>query len=656
MTDKTIPVDVEWALQGKTLGRAGFQVLACSNGHLSQEDFSELIGRFSPGTLANLPQVSVSYLTSGIGRGRVHYLGMAIHKWAADVHTIGGELPERDDDNRPVVVTRYFCVPYQPLADAALSHWALYEMFDDLLLSTTGGPLLRVNFPARSEPPVIDALAMQSAGRLLTGRPVCVLGAESATMAERLAFIDAVASLLPYGFRTRLAATTWLRSAQRDDRFRLFFSDDARDADQPYDVVYWGNPERTALTPRDGYAYAYGRWLADTGGPLDTLARLTTPRSFNSKEVFESLDELGLSEPPEAHEPGSPSPPSPPEPESYSAAPPPEPTSRSLASRFMPSGGKLNIDQVLRDCVAYLKSQRMVDLNTAAGRLKSQARSRISPEDRVRYQLFIKEQFLFRRIEGFDKTEKKLREALLRVAFITPLTYPDYCLIEDSTGAESPDQPLLRLIEDAGMSDTDMRIRSVVYAQLQDAAIGQKLYHWYMSAQVTAPYMINMVAGQWHRPRHAFYASAITADLMERMNCDPSLIRKILQHHSYLARLLENVGAGRDNKQVSILSTFLKSAYPNRLFEKDIRQVLIDNAERPSPALLVAVLLHLAHPEDAQRAREAYVFRMTQAMNLHSETHQALRPLLAFADGQPGDSAWNHDSGLESPYGIEPYG
>ena len=59
-------------------------------------------------------------------------------------------------------------------------------------------------------------------------------------------------------------------------------------------MVYWGRPERTALTPGDDYAYTYGRWLADTVGQLEALAQLTTPRSFSREDVFTSLDEIGL--------------------------------------------------------------------------------------------------------------------------------------------------------------------------------------------------------------------------------------------------------------------------------------------------------------------------------------------------------------------------
>jgi hypothetical protein len=631
VTDKTIPVDVEWALQGKTLGRAGSRVLACSNGELSMENFTELIGRFSLGTPDKLPQVSVSYLTSGTRPGREYYLGMAIHDWAADVQTDGGELLERDDDNRPVAVTTYFCVPYQPLADAGVSYQAMYREFRSIRLTTTSGPRLRVEFPVRTGLPAINALAMQSAGRLLTGRPVCVLGADSATMAERLEFIGAVAALLPYGFRTRLAAASWVRPTHRDHRFRLCFSAAKRDANPPDDLVYWGFPERTALTPDDDYAYAYDRWLAETVGKLENLARLTKPRSFNREEVFESLDEIGFphSEPdkirsrrpePDKSEPDEPEP------------QPPSPLTTVKGANF-------DVDQLLRDCADSIQPVQVPGLNTAITRLKARPRSTVSHEERVRYQEFIKEHHLFRHDEALGGYEPKLREALLNVAFSPPLSYADYCVIEDSLLPGFPDETLLRKIADMEMSD--WLIRAVVYGQLPVKERIKKLIDWHKTAKVTPDELISTAAGKWNRPYHAHFAIVMTADLMTRVKWDYLLVRSVLQRHSYLARPLQiaGYGYGKDDAQVETLKIFLNTAYPGGLGERDIRQILLEAAEPPSPALLAAILIQLASQEDAQLAREAYVSRMTLAMNLKPETLEVLKSRLPFANGRRSGSA-----------------
>jgi hypothetical protein len=644
MSGKTISVDVQWALQGKTLDRAGYQVLACSAGELSKENFTELINRFSLGTPDKLPQVSVSYvtLTSGTRPGREHYLGMAIQKWAADVRTDGDELLERDDDGRAVAVTAYFCVPYQPPAEITVSYESIYQKFNGVWLGTTSRPPLPVELPARTSLPVPSALAMQAASRLLTGRPVCVLGAESTTVEERLAFIEAVSQMVPYGFRTRLTAATWVRATQRDHRFRLFFSAAKRDGDPPDGVVYWEQPELTALTSRDDYAYAYNQWLANTVGQLDLLARLTAPRSFTEHDILEALDEIGVQGRPSVQKRWGdkradnrrPTP----EPVPAPAPPPPAPSPKQKRSG-------LDIEQLLRECAECGRPPlNLPDLHIAITRLKSQGRSgKIGPEERCRYQQIIKEEHLFRRNQSIGELEPKLRDALFKVAFTTQLSYEDYCLIEDScltedsSGALYPDWDLLRMIMDTGMSD--LRIKAVVYAPLPLEETRKNLDRWYKSGQVHAVELINTAASPWHRPSHAFLASVIVVDYLNRMHCEPDLMRKVLHGHSYLAYLLQTVGEGHDNSQVAMLSTFLKAAYPDALTERDIRQILTGNEHPPSPALLIAVLLRI-HPKNtllAQQAREAYVFSTTMTMRLNGDIHQALSLRLYFADEWPGD-------------------
>jgi hypothetical protein len=628
VTEK-IPVSAEWALQGKTLGRAGARVLACSTGTLSMENFTELIGRFSLGTPDELPQVSVSYLTSGTHPGRVYYLGMAIHRWAPDVQTDGGELLARDDDKRPVATTTYFCIPYQPPADITLSYKTMYQEFNGISLSLTSAPPLQVEFPPeRTCLEAVSLLAMQSASRLISGRPVCVLGGESTTVAERLAFIDAVTQLLPYGLRTRLAAATWVRPTHRDHRFRLFFSAEKRDAKPPDDFVYWGQPEATALTPQDDYAYMYYQWLVGTVGQLEVLARLTTPRSFSREDILQSLDDIGIrlpasDEETQDHEQKAPA--------------------ATRKPRFRRIG--LDVDQILHNCAASLQTSNVPELNTAVTRLKASAKS-IIPADRPSYQEIIREEHLFRHSEALGGIQTKLRDALFKVAFPAPLSYKDYCLIEDSClgaaspGTESPDGELLRMI--AGTAMADLRIRVVVYGQLPTAETRRLLDGWYRSFQMTAVELINTAAAAgWHRPVHALHASVIAADLMSHVACDPDLTRRVLRSQGYLSRLLQTAGDGHDNTQVYVLSWFLKTAYPDGLREDAVRSILIGREDPPSPALLAAVLLQITpgNTHVAELAREAYVFSTVKAMHVEAKTHSSLEQRLPFADGWPADRA-----------------
>ena len=262
---------------------------------LSVENFTEAIGRFSmgtPETLPNaLPQVTISYLRS---RDRSSHLALAIHRLASDAHP-DGQLTATDDDGRPVVTTSYYCVRYDPVAERAVSYRDMYEAFAAVPLRPANGPVLSVEMTAATDPGAIDSLAVQAAALLLTGRPVCVLGAalQTTSMTDRLAFIDTVMSLLPYGFRARMTAATWTRATNQNHRFRLFFSGARRDAKDPDNVVYWGHPEQTIIDRSDTYAHDYFSWL--TTGPatekLSLLAGLTQPRSLaNPPDVLEALD------------------------------------------------------------------------------------------------------------------------------------------------------------------------------------------------------------------------------------------------------------------------------------------------------------------------------------------------------------------------------
>jgi hypothetical protein len=624
----TVTVDVEWALHGK-VWRTGFRVLACSSGDLSTHNFTELIGRFSIGTPDDLPQVSVSYLTYGTAPSRGHYLGMAIHDWAANVRTDGEGLPERDDDGRPVVVTTYFCVPYQPLADAAVSYQDLHDQLSNIRLATASGPPLQVAFPARTELPAISSLAMQTASRLLAGRRVCVLDARSTTVAERLEFIDAVAALLPYGFRTRLAAATWVRPTHRDHRFRLWFSDAKRDADPPDDVVYWRRPETTELTPDDDYAYAYGRWLDDAGDqPYGILARLTKPRSFTSADVLESLDDIGM-----GRRTRSKRPPNTGESE--------EPPARVVELPRGPADDIVAFEEILRECASHLRPVNVLSLTIAIRRLKARARHRISPEERERCRTLIREHHLFRHDEDLGALEGALRDVLFKIAFDPPLSYQDYCLIEDSLGDVSPDLKLLKKITSATMSD--VQIEAVVYGQLLARGEQPRLDDWPKSRGMAATDLtvglIDAVAGSWHRPRHALHASMAASEYAMRVPSDPLPLREVLNRHRYLARLLQTVAG--DQNQVSVLIRLLRAAYPGELGQGDIRQILFDNPDPPTQALLVAILCQPApwrNPELAREAREAYVTRTFLAMDLQPDLLRNLESRLPIPGSSPGGS------------------
>src|SRR6202034_1778978 len=102
-----------------------------------------------------------------------------------------------DETGRLVVFTSYFCAPYLPLASAAIGYLPLYLALRPVKLAPQDGGPLRITLTEVAATTVTPgtaatALARQVAARLLTGSPICVLGAGAASLTDRLQFIDAV--------------------------------------------------------------------------------------------------------------------------------------------------------------------------------------------------------------------------------------------------------------------------------------------------------------------------------------------------------------------------------------------------------------------------------------------------------------------------------
>ena len=287
VTGGLVEIDAQWALHGENADSMGYHVLACTKGALSRANFVDALSRFHLGTVDSLPQVSVSHARLG-DQPDEGYLALAIHEFAA-----GGRRAVRDRQGRPITYTSYFCLPYRPLAERAIGYQSLYEALRAVTLPETDGPPLRVTITApASRILIIDPLAMRVAALLLTGRPVCVLGADSTSTDERLRFIDTVMGFLPYGLRASMAAATWTRATHGSHKFRLFFSSAPRLGSQPDHVVTWGEPDRVAIP--DGPPAEYLGWLEETVAPLARLTEATPEMRFGTKDVLQVL-KLALS-------------------------------------------------------------------------------------------------------------------------------------------------------------------------------------------------------------------------------------------------------------------------------------------------------------------------------------------------------------------------
>jgi hypothetical protein len=615
VTGEPIAVSAQWALHGKNAGDEGYRILAYSTGDLGRDHFADALSRFQLGALDKLPQVSVSYAQHGTRPG-ASYLALAVHWFAREGQRFADGVLPFDNHGRDTAFTSYFCMPYRKLAEGAVTYLNMYEALRAITLPVLNGPPRELTIAApASQIPGIDDLAMRVAALLLTDTPVCVLGAEETGMDDRLRFIDAVMGLLPYGFRTRMTAATWTRATYREHRFRLFFSSAPRVGEQPDHVVTWGEPDLVRIP--DGAPGEYFDWLVDKVSPLAVLPGLTTEVGFGAKAALRALESVDNTRSLPASAAGRPA----------DRREPPRPS--TAAARLGDS-----VEQSLLKCAEYAETPSMPRLRSEIAFLRRSAESgEIDDGHRKRYRELIARHRLLRPGYRIEKYEGKLYEALLALAFGTPLGYKGYCQVEDCLGIRpgtAPHPKLLQVIDSgrtadplaAGIVRWHMRAAHGVHGTDE-----KKLKKWPDSGPVDVAAMINYLARDWDRPQHARIVCDLTLDYLRDApsRYEPQQVRQALRRHGYLAHALSKHHPGEDQYQVHALCQFLKAAHPSGLGRQDIVQILTGTPAVPTPALLGAVLMRLSKPGDWRLAHEMYVYGSITLMAVDSGTANGLR-------------------------------
>jgi len=582
-----ITVKAQWALYGKTADNEGYRVVACSTGDLTREHFADALNRFQLGTPDSLPQVSVSYLRHGAEQG-TSYLALAIQRSAEEGQRYADGVLQFDNQGRDTTFTSYLCLPYRPLVQ--VSYLDMYQVLQDIKLPVQNGPPLDVTITVPAQRVLaIDPLAMRVAPLLLTGTPVCVVGAERTSLTERLRFIDAVMTLLPYGYRSKMTAATWTRETYRDHRFRLFFSSVPRVSKPPDYAVTWGEPDDAAIA--GGEAGVYHDWLAETIYPLERLAALHTELGFGEKAALKAFESAA------------------------GTLPRPWP-------RAAPLGGDF-VEQTLHRCAEAARAPSPIRLRSDIARLRNYAKSgEIDGARRERYRKLIARLRLLRQNDRIEKQQGRLYDALLALAFGTPLLYDGYCQIEECLGldpGQPPHQELLAAIERAGMSTPVTA--GIVYWHLRTAD-EKKLNKWLLSEQLDIAELTGLLAAEWRHPQHARIICDLTLDSLRKASDrhQPKQVQHALRKHGYLAAALQAHHPGQDQYQVSTLYQFLKAAYPDGLTRADAVRILAGTSGTPTSALLGAVLLQLPQPADWKVAREAYAHGSIRRMALDPGT------------------------------------
>jgi hypothetical protein len=385
-------VRAEWALWGKEPRDTEYSVLRCSKGAFGPGDFQGVITRYTPGTKDALPQYTVCWIPDE--NGHEGYLAVAIHELAdANPRRSGGRV--RAAGGREIEYIRLFCVRYSEMAEQQVSYAELVESVMDRQLPADLTELITVELLEPDVPPfprAVRALAENVATLLLTVRPVCVLGAERVSAEERLRFIDQVMSLLPYGMRAAMSASTWASATARNLKLRLFFSSAERDDGGATAHMIWGQPVRFELSaPESTQLRHYVNWLKHDGaGAAVDLAGQMDPVRFDADEIRQMIADLPRDRP---------------------------------------------VRDVLEELADGVRHGQLPIIRSAVKRLKERLNSPLSAEERERYREEIKRLGLFSDHPGLHhQTAESVYRVLLGLAFGDWLSYVSYCRIEDYAG------------------------------------------------------------------------------------------------------------------------------------------------------------------------------------------------------------------------------
>lgn len=288
MTENKIEIECYWACVSKEpRDSSDYRVLSCSADQTARFEALERLDQpgtpttRQPGRVESLP-----WVTFGRSREGGHQLIMSIMTWAG----------HQDADGRPVTLTRLFLLCYAQLP-GAVGYADLYRAAAGIPLPPEAdAELVSLNVQHAPPPAGHDPRwAAATAAVLLDGR-VIITGLRDTDAERRLAAVDAVARMLPRGYRADLTVATWASyPAQKPQR--LCFA--------PYapgdltEVRLEANP-----VPRSGLARRYHALLLkyldrqQEHRLVEWLARYSMPLSFasDSAAALDILQDLDLAD------------------------------------------------------------------------------------------------------------------------------------------------------------------------------------------------------------------------------------------------------------------------------------------------------------------------------------------------------------------------
>jgi hypothetical protein len=226
MVSTRVAADWAWISKDPQAG-IGYSVLATSRG---DTDFGPFIGRYVPGTPSSTVPSDAPDAPPWIT------FGPAVVQSAEALMTVTVREPwrERDHAGRPVWPQKLLVMRFAELAEAGASYQTISDVAFRTKIPAPERATLRLEIAEQPLDELIRTIKVYGfeqlaalAAALLEG-PVVVAGAGYLDRGERLAVLDAVVALLPYGFRARLSVSSVVDNTSKHD-IRLTFADFAHD-------------------------------------------------------------------------------------------------------------------------------------------------------------------------------------------------------------------------------------------------------------------------------------------------------------------------------------------------------------------------------------------------------------------------------------------
>jgi hypothetical protein len=270
MMEQTIKAD--FAIKAKNPGDAqDYRVLTSGQCFLTEKRFERVFYDFSVGQMPeehSAPGEEPPWITLGpITDAGQCYIAIVCQEWTE----------QRDHVGRRIKLSRCICMRYRDLAASKAtvadisnrlppSHELLKHKKQSLNLSFVSSTERYQNLSHVIDETGYEFIAAVAA--LVITRPVALVGAGDLTVTQRLDYLDAILSLLPYGSRAAISVSTWMKSSV-EHAIRLGFSNSVRRDQEP--VQWKSKPEITPGNP----AYEYYVTLCDLRHNYDTLQIVT---------------------------------------------------------------------------------------------------------------------------------------------------------------------------------------------------------------------------------------------------------------------------------------------------------------------------------------------------------------------------------------------